>query len=422
METTKVISKITAIFNEILPAQDRRCKIQPVHFIAALICGFATTDGRVKCMSALRKTVVDFTQEKLARSTFWGRMSTKKMTHLLRALLSALISEICVQLQVGQSLLSALNISKILLLDSSSLTLPDGASADFPAPRNNVVPAAAKVHVLHDLFGGIAKWFSITPATTHDRREFPPLSLLKGSLIIFDLGYWDFQLLNDMILGGIHFLSRVKSNSRVEIIDVIRGVSRTCIGFDLHSGRFDSFRGEVVEVIGKFIISKTKIEFESRIIGFWSTTDSSYHWYVTNLKSSSDIIYPLYRLRWQLELVFKAWKSVLHLDEIISENKNIIINFTLIGMCAALISKSLSISVINEEVKEKQAAFSVQRAVSFLIRIGHSLFLNIKRKVRWAKKLILEQISLFKEELYDPNYKSRINSLHHACLGSVKME
>lgn len=221
---------------------------------------------------------------------------------------------------------------------------------------------------------------------------------------------------------GAFFLSRVKNTARIEIIEVIQDVSKTCIGFDLHSGRLGGFRGEIVEIIGNFIISKTTETFQSRVAGFWNPRDSSYHWYVTNLKVSSTLIYPLYRLRWQLELIWKGWKSFLHLDEITSTNRNIIVNMTLVGMCAGLISGAVSISVMNDEPKIKQVAISVQRSISFLLRIGQYLYQDIRNGTRGVRIKLLDAINLFKGELIDPNFKNRINTLGRVYVGLILFE
>lgn len=205
MSTSSVVSRIKGVFQNLLLGQDSRCKVQSLEFITALICSFPILDGRIKSVSALRKSVMAFTQKGLSRSAFWERLATRKLPKLLQVLLGTLINEVCVTLGIGVTILKALAIVRIFLLDSSSFTLPDGARGDFPAPRNNVVPSAVKVHLLYDLFGGIVRWFEMTPATTHDRKGFPPLTMLTGALIIFDLGYWDFQLLKDMINGNIFF-------------------------------------------------------------------------------------------------------------------------------------------------------------------------------------------------------------------------
>jgi hypothetical protein len=243
MEISEVINKIKDIFRSKFAEKDGRRKIQQPDFIAALICAIPSQDGRTKSLSGLRKAIGGFTKYLLSRGAFWERMASKRLKKDLLTLLSSLMSELRGGLDIGTEILQSLGVRNRVMLDSSSFTLPDGASEEFPGPRSNVIPAAMKLHMLFDLFRGTSRWFEITPATTHDRKGFPPLELLKGALIIFDLGYWDFQLLKDMIMMGVIFLCRVKSNAKIKIVNVISGASKSCIGFDLHSGRLEAFRG-----------------------------------------------------------------------------------------------------------------------------------------------------------------------------------
>jgi len=65
---------------------------------------------------------------------------------------------------------------------------------------------------------------------------------------------------------------------------------------------------------------------EVRLIGFRFPKTKQYRWYATNLTTSmllAEWIYPLYRLRWQIELFFKSIKSVLNADQITFGNENI---------------------------------------------------------------------------------------------------
>jgi len=412
VELSKVISTIKGIFRTKFPEDDDRCKIQQPNLIAALVCGITSQDGRTKSLSGLRKAVGELSGCLLSRGGFWERIASKRLTKHLLQLLNCLIGQVQSKLDVSTDILKSLGVSGIALHDSSSFTLPEGASEEFPGPRNNVIPAAVKVHLLFDLFRGTSRWFEITPATTHDRKCFPSLELLRGVLTIFDLGYWDHQLLKDMIDSGAYFLSRIKSNAKVRVVDVVDGASKTCIGFDLHSGRLDSFRGEIIELIGELIIPRTKKSFRVRVIGFWCYEDHSYHWYATNLKVASILVYPLYRLRWQLELLWKSWKSTIHLDEITSSNRQIIFNLLLVGMCASLIAGAISVSVANQMPSEKQVAFSLQRVMSFLLRISRELFNHIMMPLRSGKEKLSRVIEIFSGELIDPNYKIRVSSLN----------
>ena len=134
-----------------------------------------------------------------------------------------------------------------------------------------------KHHVLFHLFSGSIEWFDLTPAIVHDRKSFPSIELLKGSLIIFDLGYWDFQLFQDMIDENVKFLSRIKSNATMIIAATDDKNLKKSIGFKLHSGIFNSFQKEIVEFTGEIKISKTKETFRTKVIGFWCDQDRCYH-------------------------------------------------------------------------------------------------------------------------------------------------
>ena len=122
MESSKVISKIKGIFRSQFPDEDGRCKIQQPDFIAALVCGIPSQDGRTKSLSGLRKAVGELTKSLLSRGAFWERMASKRLTkHLLR-LLNSLISEVQVGLEVGSDILQVLGVTKIVMHDSSSFT------------------------------------------------------------------------------------------------------------------------------------------------------------------------------------------------------------------------------------------------------------------------------------------------------------
>jgi len=126
------------------------------------------------------------------------------------------------------------------------LSLNDQAAGRFSGPRKNVIPAFMKHHVLFHLFSGSIKWFDLTPAI-HARKSFPPIKLLKKSLMIFDGDYWDFQLFQDMIDRNVKFLSRIKSNATMVIAATDNENLKNRIGFELHYGIFNSFQKEIVE-------------------------------------------------------------------------------------------------------------------------------------------------------------------------------
>jgi hypothetical protein len=71
------------------------------------------------------------------------------------------------------------------------------------------------------------------------RNSFPDVQSLKGKLIIFDLGYWDYGLLAQITSVGGFFLSRVRSSACIDVVKVVEGLPKRFEGWgDLFDRRF----------------------------------------------------------------------------------------------------------------------------------------------------------------------------------------
>jgi putative transposase len=413
MTLNSITECIKQCFFEGVPDQDSRATIQPIDFVSALVFGFLK-DSDQRSLANLRMNVIALTQSRVSRSTFWERMATKKLFRTLSRVLSLLMARLRSNLKISKTILGKLQVKQIFILDSTSCSLPKRAKHDFPAPRNNVAPAAIKAHTLMDIFGNAVKWFELTPATTHDSLRFPPISMLKGCLILFDLGYWDFHLLKTLIDEGVFFLTRVRTGAAINIVRVVSGLpKKKYLGARPYDHAFHKKKSEIVEVIGEYKF-RDRSSFQLRLIGFWNSTESKYHWYVTNLRVPALLIYPLYRLRWAVEILFKSCKGTLHLDEITTSNKTIIHNLIFLGLIAALIAGSLSSVILREAgfTKEIQLAKSIQRASFVLTQLGRDLFDFISKNSKNAAKNLIQQLRLFAYELFDPNYKHRETSIY----------
>jgi hypothetical protein len=168
----------------------------------------------------LRRTLIGSLGESVARSSFWQRLGSKRLTGILSQVIKQLVNSLSSEIAINRDILAKIGVTDVFIHDSSSVTLPPSAKKDFPAPRSNVIKASIKWHLCLNLFTGMASWFILTDGTTHDRLGFPPLKMLKGALIIFDLGYWDYNLLSQLTVQGTYFLSRVKEKARIEITGV----------------------------------------------------------------------------------------------------------------------------------------------------------------------------------------------------------
>ena len=405
MDEGSTLNVIKQCFQKILPDNDPRTKISHLDFIVALVFSYLG-DSKMFSLEAIRRNMISRLNLSIGKSSFWERLSRKRLKDHLKGILGLLMTELVSPIIFGQNILTALNISAIYLVDSSSISLWDGAKEEFPGTRTT---AGIKWHTCFDLLVGKMNWFEITPTSTHDRKCFPRMESLRGVLVIFDLGYWDYGLLLAINKVQGFFLSRIKVNSKIKIRKIIKGISLSHLGKKLSSLTFKRRSGLIVELLGEIFYENEEHFF--RVIGFWNPATKTYHWYITNLKVKAALVYPLYRIRWQLELIFKACKNSLNANQITSNHSNIIESLLLASLVAHLASSSIMQIGSVELNIEKKLAISFQRIAMVAVILSNEFIDFLVHSGKKYFSALIDKIKLFSNEIFDPNFNHRHTSL-----------
>ena len=188
------------------------------------------------------------------------------------------------------------------------------------------------------------------------------------------------------------------------------GFDQTAVGNSLLAVcKSNKYQGKILEAVVNITLKNDKI-LRSRAIGFWNPKEKCYRWYLTNLSVDAKLIYPLYRLRWQIELIFKACKNSLNLDAIPSANPNIIQTLILASIAAHLSTGTIYEIASKALSQEKCLAITVQR-LAFVLVILKDKFINcILNPIVENSETLFNSILHLKDELYDPNYRKRETS------------
>lgn len=306
----------------------------------------------------------------------------------------------------------------VFIYDASPIRLPKALSDIFPGNRKNHSPACLKLSAMYRLSIRGVQWVQFSAQKIHDSKVLPDLEQLKGSLFLFDLGYFSHVFLHTLDAAKVWFVCRLKENSVPVISKVITGVSKRFIGHSLRDKI--TLRGPIIEVWGKLTLPGGKF-FEVRLIGFRFPKTKEYRWYATNLPESmlkAEWIYPIYRLRWQIELFFKSIKSMLNADQITSENEKIVKTVVYSSILASLIASSLlieaAISLANIELK----SITAQRLMLVFSQVATNLAQCLIKKEITNKSLALKIKSLL-PQLLCPNKKHRPTSLAEVVMLSM---
>lgn len=404
MPNANTLEVLKQCFEKIIPTEDARATVNPLEFIVCLVFCYLG-DSKTFALEAIRRFMKAHLNKEISRSSFWERLSRDRLKNYLRDIVAELMVTLTSPVTIGHQILKKLGVTAVWVVDSSSITLWARAKNNFPGTRT---AAGIKWHTAFDILTGMMTWFELTPTATHDRKCFPDVNLLKQKLVIFDLGYWDYELLYAIEKAGGFFLSRLKSNAVIHIAEVVQGLSKQMVGKALLSIDLSRKKGNIIEVFTLKVVSGEVLRW--RVIGFWNPVEKGYHWYITNLVAAAYLMYPLYRLRWQIELIFKACKSSLNANQITSSDENIIQSLLLASIAAYLSSCTLLNIGIEQLDEEQQLAASSQRVAKIAVVLARDFIMFLLNSSREYLDNLLNKIKLFANEIFDPNYRKRETS------------
>jgi hypothetical protein len=406
MEKGSILRVLKQCFVRVVPYEDKRVGLPHLEFIVGLSFCFMG-DAKRFGLETIRRFMISTFKVRISKGAFWERLSRNRLKNLLYGLVFELMNRLRATVMVGEEILSKLGVSSIELMDSSSITLWDGASESYPGTRTN---AGIKWHACFDLLAGKMSWFTTTATKVNDRKCFPNIASLVGKLIIFDLGYWDYGLLMAIDATKGFFLSRVKTNAAILIKKVTKGMSPHHVGKKLSTLKFKRKRGKVIEFSGEITHKGESAMF--RVIGCWNPNEKQYHWYITNLSVLATIIYSLYRVRWQLELIFKGCKQSFNLDQKpASNNNNIIESLVICSIIASFASQVVLSMGASTFTKAQKRSISFQRIAHLVVLLAiHFINYLTKRSIKYGR-ILIEQLTLLAPEMIEKNYQHRPTTL-----------
>ena len=247
--------------------------------------------------------------------------------------------------QYGE-VLSDTRIQKVLnkqvkIVDSSTISLfKDILSCVGRKSKSGKSKGGIKVHTVINADEIVPNlvWFS--PATTHDHNFLKKLKCDDNTVYVFDKGYNNYKAFSHFTENKTGFVTRIKDNALYEEIEVLEIPERT------HSGVLSD---KIIEVEIKNGNEKTKLKL--RKVTFYDRENKREFEFLTNLfELRADLIAGLYKIRWQIELLFKQLKQNFPLRYFLGDNENAI---KIQIYCVLIVN--LLIAVIKKKLKRSWA-------------------------------------------------------------------
>ena len=227
----------------------------------------------------------------------------------------------------GCSALASVRDLQVLLVDATVMRVAQQLIDVFPANRNGKVEAwaALKLHTAFRLFRGVPEVLALSPQKKNERKIGFLRPAGEAVLYIFDLGYWTYELFDTIIEQQQHFISRLRHDCNPRILKVYVGQTEW-VGQRLKAIKLTGQQVDLLVNLSSAQPQNPQMRHSLRLVGQWITKDQEWHLYVTSLlawqKYPLTLIIDLYRLRWQIEILFRNLKRVLQIANFVSTTEN----------------------------------------------------------------------------------------------------
>jgi hypothetical protein len=230
---------------------------------------------------------------------------------------------------------------QVEIFDSTTMTLfQEILKCTGRNPANGKRKGGIKMHTIINVDEAVPKVVWFTSAATNDHILLDKLELSSDKIYVFDKGYNDYHAFKKFTEHETGFVTRIKDNA--SFLTIEENVIEDCI----HSGVIEDTLIELTVKKGK---EEEKLIL--RKVRFYDRMLKREFEFLTNLFDfRADMIAALYKIRWQIELLFKQLKQNFPLKYFLGDNENAI---KIQIYCALIVN--LLMTVIQKRLKRSWA-------------------------------------------------------------------
>ena len=201
--------------------------------------------------------------------------------------------------------------SKLYIFDSTTISLfQEVLRTGGSNPASGKRKGGIKVHTLIRSDQDVPCMIRFSSAVANDSQFLKDIHLPKGSVIVFERGYYDFTTLNRFTSDGITWVTRLRKLFAYDIVEDI-----------LKPGEDNAIKSDQHIILGH----RSSVRVKARLIRFFDADAGVHYEFLTNnFKMSAITIASLYKKRWQIELLFKRMKQNYPLKYFLGDSENAI--------------------------------------------------------------------------------------------------
>jgi hypothetical protein len=293
------------------------CQLGRAHTLREICGGLASCEGKLKHLGvpdAPKKSTLAYANEHRP----WGLYQTIFMQLLAK----------CHAAVAGREQKRKFRFkNKLTSLDSSVIDL---SLSLFNWALFRRTKGAIKLHLLLDHDGYLPSFAVITTGKTSDVKVARKMRFDRGSVLIMDRGYIDYEWFVQLTQQAVYFVTRLKDNASFEVVQERPIPAKGNILKD----QIIFFHSQAAE----------SEEYFFRLVEVWlEDKHESVVFLTNNLEFAATTIAAIYKDRWQVELFFKAIKQNLKIKTFLGTSANAVKTQIWTALIAMLILKYLQL-------------------------------------------------------------------------------
>lgn len=333
--------------------------------------------------------------------------------------------------QIDLNLLT--RFKKVLILDSTVIELPEELATLFKGCGGAGSQSALKIQFCYDLKSGKFFYMFVDGTSPDNKYENSFVDKIEQEeLIIKDLGYFNPQAFIDLSEKNAYFLSRWKSNIDIYVKDengqlllldiekfLRKAKSLTELEIYFKKG-YQSAKARLVITAVPEEVKNTRLrklektnKRKGRQTKELTKLFQGFNIYVSNISEdllASSNFRKLYGIRWQVELVFKNWKSNFNLDKVSGIRPERIKCMLYSRLLLIFISGKMIYQLRNIYWIETKTEISEFKASKHLIIVfSEILKLTLKKQTKKIPELLIQTIKFIDENCIKLRQKTRTN-------------
>ena len=279
----------------------------------------------------------------VAYTAFYNRLARPAFAEFMRQMITRLVEPLSIRILAPEGHTAVARFDDIVIQDGSSFALKKALSEVFSGRFTTVEPAAVEVHATYSGFSDEVSAVEIAADSEEERQFLPEPATLAGRLLLADRGYPSTTYFDEVDKHGGSFIARLSRSHDPWVnaawLDGKRLTLRTPVRLSQfiaqHTGRrmdldVEYKRGKQVHAFRVVVLPGNEPSM-TRLC--------------TNLPRtpfSLELVSRLYRFRWQVELLFKEWKSYANLHKFNTANEHIAAGLIWASLCAAVLKRFLA--------------------------------------------------------------------------------